>query len=231
MSSQMRLSSELVAAVDTLKLPHAFMATQMDTELLPRFEGFATYVTAVRTAFLVLAGLVTDEGPFLCEALLTHITAEGTLAGVCPVVFIQTGLRPEGFPTEVTLVRPLPTVNPQMHVEVVLLGERVATEGTYKRTLISVNGFDMHLQAVSTRRTMAALLTHKWLFTSMFGSFMHTQLRPSQEGFGALGTCVWFGITVDLHHVKCQVFLVHKLLRTRRTLVGHISCVGDNMQT
>lgn len=55
------------------------------------FEGFATYVTAVRAAFLVLAGLVADEGAFFCEALLANITAERTLTSVCPVVFIQTG--------------------------------------------------------------------------------------------------------------------------------------------
>ena len=52
------------------------------------FEGFATYVTAVGTTFLVLAGLVADEGAFLREALLADIAAEGTLAGVRPVVFV-----------------------------------------------------------------------------------------------------------------------------------------------
>lgn len=52
------------------------------------FEGFATYGTAVWTALLVLAGLVTDEGAFLREALLAHVAAKRTLAGVCPVVFI-----------------------------------------------------------------------------------------------------------------------------------------------
>lgn len=52
------------------------------------FEGFVADVTAVGTAFLVLAGFVADQRTFLCEALLTHITAEGTLTGVCPVVFI-----------------------------------------------------------------------------------------------------------------------------------------------
>lgn len=52
------------------------------------FEGFATYVTAVRAPLLVLAGFVADEGTFLGETLLTDVTAEGTLASVCPVVFI-----------------------------------------------------------------------------------------------------------------------------------------------
>lgn len=35
-------------------------------------------------------------------------------------------LCPEGFATEVTLVRPLPAVYTQVHVQVVLLGERMA---------------------------------------------------------------------------------------------------------
>lgn len=51
-----------------------------------------------------------------------------------------------------------------------------------------VDCFDVHLQAVSTRRSMAALLTDKRLFSSMFGSLVHTQLRTSQEGLGTLGT-------------------------------------------
>lgn len=52
------------------------------------FEGFAADVAAVGAALLVLAGLVADEGAFLREALIANITAERTLAGVCPVVFI-----------------------------------------------------------------------------------------------------------------------------------------------
>ena len=47
-------------------------------------------------------------------------------------------LCPEGFSTEVTLERLLAAVNTQMHVEVVLLGEGVATQGADKRTLVSV---------------------------------------------------------------------------------------------
>lgn len=47
-------------------------------------------------------------------------------------------LRPEGFATHVTLVGLLATVDTQMHVEVVLLGERMVTYVAYKRTLISV---------------------------------------------------------------------------------------------
>lgn len=30
--------------------------------------------------------------------------------------------------------------------------------------------------------------------------------------------CMWFGVTVHLHHMNCQVFLVHKLFRTCWTL-------------
>lgn len=67
------------------------MATQVNTKLLHRFEGFATYVTTVGAALLVFAALVADEGAFLCEALLTNITAKRTLTSVCPVVFIETG--------------------------------------------------------------------------------------------------------------------------------------------
>lgn len=62
----------------------------IDNTLYRTFEGFAADMTAVRTAFLVLAGFVADEGAFLGEALLANIAAERTLAGVCPVVFVQT---------------------------------------------------------------------------------------------------------------------------------------------
>lgn len=55
------------------------------------FECFVAYVTAVRSAFLVLAGLVPDERALFCEALLTHVAGERTLASVRPTVFIQTG--------------------------------------------------------------------------------------------------------------------------------------------
>lgn len=55
------------------------------------FERFVAYVTTVGTAFLVLAGLVSDEGALFREALLTHVAGERTLASVRPTVFIQTG--------------------------------------------------------------------------------------------------------------------------------------------
>lgn len=110
MSSQMCLSSELIAAVRTLKLPHAFVASQVDTQLLQCFECFVTDVTAVRSALLVLAGLVAEQSAFLGEALLADVTAVGSLAGVCAVVLIQTRLGPECLPTEVTLVRLLAAV-------------------------------------------------------------------------------------------------------------------------
>lgn len=54
------------------------------------FEGFPTYVATVWPALLVLAGFVADESALLGEALLAHVAAVGTLAGVCPVVFVQT---------------------------------------------------------------------------------------------------------------------------------------------
>lgn len=38
----------------------------------------------------MLAGFVADEGAFLSEALLANIAAERTLAGVRPVVLVQT---------------------------------------------------------------------------------------------------------------------------------------------
>lgn len=52
------------------------------------FKGFATYVTTVGAAFLVLAGDMANEGAFLCETLLTELTAKGTLTCVCAVVFV-----------------------------------------------------------------------------------------------------------------------------------------------
>lgn len=51
---------------------------------------------------------------------------------------------------------------------------------------LPVNGFDVHLQAVSTGCPVATLLTHKRLFASMSGCFVHPQHSPGQEGFGAL---------------------------------------------
>lgn len=55
----------------------------------------------------MLAGLVADEGALLREALLANITAKRTLTSVCPVVTIEYTLCPEGFATEMTLVRPV----------------------------------------------------------------------------------------------------------------------------
>lgn len=52
------------------------------------FECFVAYVTTVGTAFLVLAGLVADEGTLFRETLLTNLAGKRTLAGVCPAVFI-----------------------------------------------------------------------------------------------------------------------------------------------
>lgn len=65
-----------------------------------------------------------------------------------------------------------------MHVEVVLLGEGVAAYVANKGTLISVNGFDVHLQAISTGSSMAALLAHKRLLATMLGRVVDPQLGP-----------------------------------------------------
>lgn len=117
-----------------------------------------------------------------------------------------------------------------------------------------VDGFDVHLQAVTTGRSVATLLAHERLLSAVLGSLMHAQLRASQEGFGTLGTLwkipasihvvfsltvcvpsvrsgkthrVGFGVTVSLHHVESQTFLTHKLLRTNGTLQ---KCQRDNTQ-
>lgn len=47
-------------------------------------------------------------------------------------------LGPEGFSTQVTLVRPLTAVDTQVHVQVVLLREGVATQVTHERPFVSV---------------------------------------------------------------------------------------------
>lgn len=60
--------------------------------------------------------------------------------------------------------------------------------GLDPRVLAPVDCFDVHLQAVSARRSMAALLADKRLFSSMLGGLVHAQLRTGQEGFRTLGT-------------------------------------------
>lgn len=45
-------------------------------------------------------------------------------------------LCPEGLPTEVTLVRPLATVDAQVDVQVVLLGEGVAAQAAQEGALV-----------------------------------------------------------------------------------------------
>jgi len=52
------------------------------------FKGFGTYVAGVGPALLVLASDVANERPFLCESLVAELTAEGTLARVCPGVLV-----------------------------------------------------------------------------------------------------------------------------------------------
>lgn len=75
-----------MSPIFVIKGPMCFI----DNILYQTFKGLAADVTAVRPAFLVLAGFVADEGAFLREALLTNIAAERTLTGVRPVVFVQT---------------------------------------------------------------------------------------------------------------------------------------------
>lgn len=62
----------------------------------PTFEGFQTYVAGVGPALLVLAGFVADESALLSEAMFAHVAGVGTLAGVSPVVFVQTRWFPVG---------------------------------------------------------------------------------------------------------------------------------------
>lgn len=104
-------------------------------------------------------------------------------------------------------------------------------ELTHKRTFISVNGFDVHLQAVAAGGSVAALLTHKQFLSAMFRSFMQTQLSAGQETLGAQRTCMWFGSSMDFNHVDLEVSLLHELLRARRALIGHHSCVHDCVMT
>jgi hypothetical protein len=55
------------------------------------FEGLATDLAEVGPALLVAAGYMPQEGPLLSEALLTELTAEGSLTSVGAVVLIQAG--------------------------------------------------------------------------------------------------------------------------------------------
>lgn len=57
---------------------------------------------------------------------------------------------PEGFATEVTLVRPLAAVYTQVHVQVVLLGERMAAQVTNKRALVPVRQSEGKVQTICT---------------------------------------------------------------------------------
>lgn len=74
---------------------------------------------------------------------------------------------------------------------------RGGEHGVDPRIQAPVDRFDVHLQAVPTRRSMAALLADKRLFPPMFGSLVHTQLRTGQEGFRTLGT-LW-NISANVH--------------------------------
>jgi hypothetical protein len=47
-------------------------------------------------------------------------------------------VRPEGLATEMALIRPFTSVHAQMHDQVGLLGERMATVAAHERPLVSV---------------------------------------------------------------------------------------------
>lgn len=101
------------------------------------------------------------------------------------VWFDQTSKATPGSPT--VCVRSIPSSTPAGRT----LENQHACPGITAETdtlNIPVNGFDVHLQAVSAGGPMAALLAHKRLFSTMFGRFVHSQLRPSQERFRTLGT-------------------------------------------
>lgn len=78
-------------------------------------------------------------------------------------------------------------------------GAPLGGHGGEPRIKAPVDGFDVHLQAVSTRRAMAALLADKRLFSSMFGGLVHTQLRTSEESFWTLGTLEMYNISANVH--------------------------------
>lgn len=85
------------------------------------------------------------------------------------MVFVQTRLRAKCLAAEVALERFLSSMCSKVHVEIGFLGKSMIADLAHKRTLISVNGFDVHLQAVAAGGPMAALLTHKQFLTTMFG--------------------------------------------------------------
>lgn len=99
--------------------------------------------------------------------------------------FDQTSTATAGSPT--VCVRIIPSSTPAgrtLENQHSCLGITAATN-----TLnVPVNGFDVHLQAVSAGGPMAALLAHKRLLSAMLGCFVHSQLSPSQESFRTLRT-------------------------------------------
>lgn len=67
-----------------------------DLRALGTFEGFPTDLAEVGPAFLVPAGYMSQQRPFLREALLTELTAEGPLTSVRSVVLVQAGYNGRG---------------------------------------------------------------------------------------------------------------------------------------
>lgn len=103
----------------------------------------------MRPSLLVFALDVAQHGSFLGEALLAELAAERSLPCVSAVVFVQSPLCAESFATQMALERPLSGVNQHVHGQVVLLSERMATFSANEWLVMSVKGFDVHLQAVS----------------------------------------------------------------------------------
>lgn len=181
----MCLPCELVTAFSALKLPHPLVPADVDAQLLNSFECFPTDLAEVWPPLLVPAGDVPQERPLLCESLLTELTAEGPLPGVCPVVFVQTRLCPEGLAAEVALEGLLTGVCAQVHVEVCFLCEGVMAELTDIGTLVPVLGLDVHLQAIATRGSVSTLLADKQFLSSVLECLVQAQLCPRQKALGA----------------------------------------------
>lgn len=127
------------------------------------FEGFPTNVARVRPALLVLAGSVADESALLSEALLAHVAAVGPLAGVSPVVFVQTRwgpvdelVRDTRTPTFHTPSKRIAACEPA----VTLRAEGLAAEVTLEGPLAAVHA-QVHGQVVLLGERVAAHAAHK----------------------------------------------------------------------
>lgn len=172
MSPQVSLSSEFVTTFTALELPHPFVSSDMNTQLINGFEGLPTDVAVVRATLLVLAGHVTMERSPLRKPSVTDLTAKRPLTRVGPIVFVQTRLDPESLPTQMTLEWFLPCMRPQMHIQIALLGEPTVTEFTNVWPFIPVLGLYVHLQAMTGGSPVTTLLTHKQLLSLVSGQLV-----------------------------------------------------------